>query len=636
MIRFGEYKERYAFTAKLRLLLFAGFAAFYVYFFRHVLWQIRTTSLIIVALFLLGLFTNWNINRGRFVRSLLIVEIFVDLAMICVIIYLTGGPYSAYFTIYLFYSLFGGVFYNHYLTAMLGLCSALVYGLFLLLCSWGVIPPLILNYGENIPTPGYTPVAHYSFLLIFTILAVFGIKIASQFSQRREKTLEIRNKELTALNLMSSTVRSAVALKKVALQVLAGIKEGLGFETAIIVNFDYDDKKIRFFSMQNHPKLSEIELLLGKNLDEIVLPFEMATSPLFNQLLEKKILFRKGLDELAIGLDSYIPRDDLKKIQQILGVKRVVAVPLVAGERVIGGIIGLCREEFVDQQIVNVMESFANHAALSLEAAILIERLRRINDELQKANRVKSEFLATMSHELRTPLTAIIGYTELLIEGMMGELTAEQSQSLRDVLHNAEDLLELINNLLDLTRIDSGKMPLDKRPFDLEEMLERLHRRLKPLLQNKNQAFDVSIADGFVPVYADERKIQQVILNLLSNANKFTQDEGKITVLAKYFPDVKSAPWFERAPMKIKASPDGAVEICVADNGIGIAKEELENIFHMFHQIESGVTRSFSGTGLGLALARKMVELHDGMIWAESTEGKGSEFYVVIPYSKSV
>ncbi|MFH1653448.1 MAG: HAMP domain-containing sensor histidine kinase [Pseudomonadota bacterium] len=632
-IALPEYQERRLFTARLRIVLFIGGWLIYLYFFRHVISQVIPTTVIFGVIFTLSLWIYFNVRRSRLLNFSLVLELFCDLISITTVIYLTGGPYSNYFTMYIFYSLIGGIFYNHYLTAFMAASSVVTYGLFLLLCSWGIIPPLILDYGEHFETPSYTPFAHYLFTLIFLGLGIYTVKIASFFSLRRERMLEQRNKELTALNRMSSIIRSVVALKEVISQVLSAIVEGLGFETALLLTIDRESKSVKLHSLRLHPRVEDVENILGGRLGEISIPMGEAMLKGFNTLVESRAMHWLNFNDFMtqFGFAS----DKSKRIDELLGYKSIVAVPLVAGQKVVGAMVGFCMKKDIEKNLFDTMEGFANQAALSLEAAALIERLRKMNENLERANRVKSEFLATMSHELRTPLTAIIGYSELLIEGMMGDISQEQKESLQDILHNGEELLELINNLLDLTRIDSGKMPLEERPFDLTDLIERLHRRLMPLLQNKGQKFEMDIPADFPPITGDERKIQQVIMNLLSNANKFTPDGGTIRVSANRYEDVSKAPWYERVK-KLDCYANGGAEIVVSDNGIGLEKDELENIFNMFHQVESGVTRSYKGTGLGLALARRMVELHNGKIWAESKQGQGSQFYVVLPVVKGV
>jgi Amt family ammonium transporter len=348
-----------------------------------------------------------------------------------------------------------------------------------------------------------------------------------------------------------------------------------------------------------------------------------------------RIIFRNNLVELTEGLSDIVSEEAAKKIQDEIGAQRIIAIPIVVEREALGVLIGFSRDAFIEDDQVRTMEAFANQSALLLEAATLIDRLKRMNVELKEANQVKSEFLATMSHELRTPLTAIIGFSELLVEGVMGEMTEEQKDSLKEVLHNAADLLELINSLLDLTKIESGKMKLDIRTFELSEALKRVSNTIAPLVHKKSQRFVLDIADAIPTMTGDERKIQQVILNLFANANKFTPDGGTITSSVRYFrsaDEIKDGVlWWSRVSSISKFLKEGCVEIIVEDDGIGIQGDYLDSIFEMFHQVDGSATRSFGGTGVGLALARKFVELHSGKIWVESEFGNGAKFTVVLP-----
>lgn len=280
------------------------------------------------------------------------------------------------------------------------------------------------------------------------------------------------------------------------------------------------------------------------------------------------------------------------------------------------------------------------------------KELRRQNEELiearaaaEKATQAKSEFLASMSHELRTPLNHIIGFTELVVDRNVGDLNETQEEYLNDVLSSGKHLLSLINDILDLSKIEAGKMELQLSDVNVRDVLNKgiAMVKEKALKHNIQVSLDV---DGIPEIIrADERKIRQVLYNLLSNAVKFTPDGGRVSIDAK-----KSAyrarsgkPWETPAGTKIlektvEAKKAGdldiipCMEISVSDTGIGISHEDLEKVFKPFEQVESTANRRYQGTGLGLSLSKTLVELHGGKIWAKSDgEGKGSKFKFVIP-----
>ena len=255
---------------------------------------------------------------------------------------------------------------------------------------------------------------------------------------------------------------------------------------------------------------------------------------------------------------------------------------------------------------------------LSLENKRLVESLQRsnrllfeANEELKKANGLKSEFMAAMSHELRTPLNVIIGFSQLMLDGVPREINEEQRQCLKDILSSGEHLLHLVNDVLDLSKIESGKMELKLRNTDLTDVIESLRRTMMPMLAQRQQSFDVKLEKRLPLVHVDEARVRQVLLNLLSNASKFTPDRGKLEVRA-----VREGDW---------------CQVSVIDNGIGIEKVDQKRIFEAFDRVDNPVTKEKNGTGLGLTIAKQIIEMHGGQIWVESEYGKGSSFMFTLP-----
>jgi len=233
-----------------------------------------------------------------------------------------------------------------------------------------------------------------------------------------------------------------------------------------------------------------------------------------------------------------------------------------------------------------------------------------------------------MSHELRTPLTAIIGFSELLMEEVMGELNAEQKDSLREVINNGEHLLHLINSILDLAKVEAGKMELSLEDFSLEDLMHEVASSVSPLVKKKQQKFEVKIEGPLPAFHADARKIRQIFLNLLSNAIKFTPESGTITLSARL---VKSLPMTAPGASQLPSCPEGYIAIEVQDTGIGIDEKDVKTIFNVFEQVDSSFTRRYQGTGLGLALTKQFVEMHQGLIWVESQKERGSIFHLLLP-----
>lgn len=621
-----EYRDRHVFTARLRLAIFVGFWFLYLYFYLDVLGQFQTVTILATASFLLTTLSYFWILKDRLVFLSVITEVLSDLVTITAVVYITEGPYSDYFTIYLFYIFVAGIFYNYQVALLVAVACGIFYGGFLLLCQAGVIPPLIIDWGETIPIESHSPQYHFFFWAVFAVLVVYGVKVASYFSQKRERMLEARNKELTALARMSSTIRSTISVEAVLEQILQGLQAGLDLDLAVLALFDREKNRITCLAPKEHPLVRKVLKYFEGDLSRHSFPMRVAENPALQAIYEHQIVFRKDLHEVLIGVEPPIPKMMAEDIQRLIGFKKLAAVPLVAEQELLGALIGFTHESYVDPHAVRSLEAFANQAALILETVLLIQRLKQANENLKEANRVKSEFLAIMSHELRTPLTAIIGFSELLLEGVMGPLSEEQSDSLKEVLNNGATLLDMINNLLDMAKVEAGKMTIEPHAFDLKDLVQRLTHAIGSLIQRKNQVVELHLPSQCPPIQADEKKIQQIILNLLSNAIKFTPEKGRIEISLEYHPE----PVSPRIP-KEEIFKMGAFELTVADSGIGIKSEEIPKVFEMFSQADSSVTRTYGGTGLGLALAKQLTELHGGVIWAESEYGKGTKFTVILP-----
>ena len=230
--------------------------------------------------------------------------------------------------------------------------------------------------------------------------------------------------------------------------------------------------------------------------------------------------------------------------------------------------------------------------------------------QLEVASQHKSEFLANMSHELRTPLNAIIGFSEVLSEGMFGEINEKQTEYLKDILESGRHLLSLINDILDLSKIEAGHMGLEPSDFDLPNAIANALILVRERASRREIALGSTIDERLGMLHADERKVKQVLLNLLSNALKFTPEGGRIDGDA--------------------GRHDEVAEVSVADTGIGIAPADQDAVFEEFRQVGAAEKRA-EGTGLGLALTRKFVELHGGKIWVRSELGRGSTFTFTLP-----
>lgn len=299
------------------------------------------------------------------------------------------------------------------------------------------------------------------------------------------------------------------------------------------------------------------------------------------------------------------------------GLVNVVSVPVVKGGQQLGllNVYGKGVPRVISDEEKELMHLFAGQAAVALENARLFEELGQRNTELTEANRLKSEFLARVSHELRTPMNSINGYSEMLLRQIYGPVNDKQGDRIERILRNGKNLLALIDDLLDIAKIDAGRMELQIEPVDLREEVRATLHNLESQAATRGLNMHMEVSEGLPPVRADAMRLRQILNNLLSNALKFTK-QGSVTVRSEARP-----------------SPDGAPMLwtTVEDTGIGIRPEHQTIIFDEFRQADGSTTREYGGTGLGLAITKKLVEMMHGRIWVESEMGQGSAFTFTLP-----
>ena len=291
----------------------------------------------------------------------------------------------------------------------------------------------------------------------------------------------------------------------------------------------------------------------------------------------------------------------------------MVVVPMIARGHAVGTLSADNRRSRVPilPDTVELLSTFASHAAVAVENARLFREIADKGRELEVASRHKSEFLANMSHELRTPLNAILGFSEVLAERMFGEVNEKQAEYLQDILASGRHLLSLINDILDLSKVEAGRLELELGRFHVPTTLDNALILVRERATRHGITLTQRVDPGVGDIVADERKVKQVLLNLLSNAVKFTPEGGRVGVTAT------------------GAADD--ITIAVSDTGIGIAPEDQATIFEEFRQVGRDDARKQEGTGLGLTLAKKFVELHGGRIWVQSEVGQGSTFSFTLP-----
>jgi GAF domain-containing protein/anti-sigma regulatory factor (Ser/Thr protein kinase) len=301
----------------------------------------------------------------------------------------------------------------------------------------------------------------------------------------------------------------------------------------------------------------------------------------------------------------------LQQAAMKLGTRAVLAVPLLREDRVLGSlVVNRNRPGAFPPEVVDVLQTFAAQSSLAIQNARLFREIEQKSRELEEASQHKSQFLANMSHELRTPLNAILGYTELIVDKIYGEVPEKISEVLERVQKSGQHLLGLINDVLDLSKIEAGQLTLGLSDYSFNDVVQAVVSSVGSLAAEKQLRLTVDVAPDLPVGRGDERRITQVLMNLVGNAIKFTE-AGEVTV-------------------RVSAS-DGTFLVAVADTGPGIREEDRQKIFEEFQQSDSSPTKTKGGTGLGLAIAKRIVEMHGGRIWVESMLGMGSTFFFSVP-----
>jgi signal transduction histidine kinase len=301
----------------------------------------------------------------------------------------------------------------------------------------------------------------------------------------------------------------------------------------------------------------------------------------------------------------------LRELATRAGYRALVAVPMMREDRIVGGMVvtRATPGEFAPRT-VELLQTFATQSALAIQNARLYREIEEKGRQIEIASQHKSQFLANMSHELRTPLNAILGYTELIQDGLYGEVPVKVTQTLERVQINGKHLLGLINDVLDLSKIEAGQLTLQLNDYALSDVVYSVVTATAPLAAEKKLALEADVSNSLPAGRGDERRLAQVLLNLVGNAIKFT-DAGSVRIVA--------------------GSTDGVFQVSVIDTGPGIAPEHHGRIFEEFQQVDNTDTRRKGGTGLGLSISKRIVELHGGKLWVESDLGKGSRFCFTLP-----
>jgi GAF domain-containing protein len=447
--------------------------------------------------------------------------------------------------------------------------------------------------------PGVFTDDEIALLKTFADQAVIAIENARLLTELQVRTQELTRsvEQLTALGDVGRAVSSSLDLETVLNTIVARAVQLAGAHSGTIWEYDAAAEEFVLRITQN---VEDPELRANSNARVRRGEGAVGRLAISQRPVQIPDIAHEGAYEGRL-------RDSLVSA----GTRALLAIPLLHEDQLLGGLVVSRRTpgEF-PSEVVDLLASFAAQSALALQNARLFLEIEDKSRQLEAASQHKSEFLANMSHELRTPLNAIIGFSEVLSEKMFGELNEKQEEYSKDIHASGQHLLSLINDILDLSKIEAGRMELELSDFHLPTALDSALTLVRERAGRRSIALHLSVDQRLGQIQGDERKVRQVVLNLLSNAIKFTPEGGRIEVVAM--------------------PKDGFVEVSVRDTGVGIAPEDQEAVFEEFRQVGTA-DKKVEGTGLGLTLCRKFVELHGGRIWVKSQVGLGSTFTFTIP-----
>ncbi len=423
-----------------------------------------------------------------------------------------------------------------------------------------------------------------------------------EYSRTLEHKVEVRTQELArsveelkALGEVSHAVSSTLDLQMVLATIVAHAAKLSGAEAGAVYEFD---QTIQEFQLRTTHQLSE--KLIQKIRESKV-------------RLGKTVVGRAGMNRAPVQVPEIQdePTFPLLESAKQDGYRAMLAVPLLREDKLIGALLVLRKApgQF-RKETVHLLENLATHSALAIHNAQLFREIEEKRCQLEIAGKHKSEFLANMSHELRTPLNAILGYTQLILDKIYGDVPERIREVLERLEKNGVHLLGLINNVLDLSKIEAGRLSLSLSDYSMEEVVQTVFTAVESLADEKNLALKVTVPQGLASGRGDGQRIAQVLLNLVGNAIKFTE-EGEVRVEV--------------------TTSNGTFLVSVSDTGPGLSEADQQKIFEEFNQADNSTTHKKGGTGLGLSIAKRITEMHGGKIWVESSLGKGSTFRFTVP-----
>jgi signal transduction histidine kinase len=447
--------------------------------------------------------------------------------------------------------------------------------------------------------PGLFTDRQVALLRMFADQAVIAVQNVRLFNQLEARSRDLARSvdELKALGEVGQAVSSTLDLETVLRTIVSRATQLAGVDGGSIYEYDEAGQTFHLHTADGLPE-ALVQALRANPIrrgEGILGRMAQTLEPVQIPDIADETAYQSRVRELLIRC----------------GYRALLAVPILRDDRLVGGLaVNRNAVGAFAPEVIALLRTFASQSALAIQNARLFREIEQKGRELEAASRHKSEFLANMSHELRTPLNAIIGFSEVLAEQMFGSVNDKQMEYLADILESGRHLLSLITDILDLSKIEAGRMDLEPSQFDLPAAIDNTLVLMRERAQRRGIELRRTVDPQLGSIRADERKVKQVLLNLLSNALKFTPESGRIEVRA--------------------AIADGAAAISVTDNGVGIAPADQQAVFEEFRQVGAAQKKA-EGTGLGLAISRKLIELHGGRMWVDSELGHGATFTFTLP-----
>lgn len=452
-------------------------------------------------------------------------------------------------------------------------------------------------------------------LLVSTIDANLKTKYSLDKLSNSNQELARSLYQLNVLYNTSSQFAGTLDKNKLIDYLIEGMDKSLSFSLSCVLTFKSESEPILIINS------------LYKVPDRLLEALKLRATLNYKSLFDKKqVPFELDIKNLKVEKHTKHP---IKECDFSILREDNLFAPIMLSENFFG-FIEIFRESEFTTEDATCFQTLAQQVSLPLKSASLYEIKEQTNKKLEKLERLKSEFISIVSHELRTPLTAIKNSLDIILSGKAGTLTENMDKFLNMAKRNSARLSGIINDLLDLSKIEAGKMDFKFENIKIMPVIEYVKSSLEEMAKEKNLSLLLQMQDNSADIYADSRRLEQVLTNLVSNAIKFTPEGGKVDIRTEVV-EAKDINYVEMFDAEFKQLSGEYLVVCVKDNGIGISNEHLARVFDKFAQIENSLSRKVGGSGLGLPIARQLLEAHNGIIWCNSKPEKGSSFYFALP-----